>query len=85
MTFTILELWNYFGCLHTCLAMNTSQAFPSFEVVTLPIGNGWRVRISDGRHLQFVSGFDAKSHAEEWVRNSSPTWLDKLKTITERL
>ena len=65
--------------------MNTSPASPSFEIVTLPIGNGWRVRISDGRHLQFVSGFDAKSNAEEWVRNSSSAWLDKLKTITERL
>ena len=65
--------------------MNTSPASPSFEIVTLPIGNGWRVRISDGRHLQFVSGFDAKSHAEEWVRSSSPAWLDKLKTITDRL
>ena len=65
--------------------MNASPTSSTIEIVTLPIGNGWRVRISDGRHLQFVSGFDAKSHAEEWVRNSSPTWLDKLKTITERL
>jgi hypothetical protein len=65
--------------------MNTSSASSSFEIVTLPIGNGWRVRISDGRHLQFVSGFDAKSHADEWVRNSSSTWLTKLKRIAERL
>lgn len=65
--------------------MNTRPASSTFEVVTLPIGNGWRVRITDGRHLQFVSGFDAKNNAEEWVRNSSSGWLDKFKAITERL
>lgn len=65
--------------------MNTSPATHAFEIVTIPIGNGWRVRISDGRQLQFVSGFDARSKAEEWVRSSSPAWLDKLKTIAERL
>lgn len=65
--------------------MNTNPETPAFEIVTMPIGNGWRVRISDGQHMQFVSGFDAKSSAEEWVRNSSPAWLDNLKTITERL
>ena len=51
----------------------------------MPAGNGWRVRISDGQHLQFVSGFDAKSQAEEWVRSSSSAWLDRLKTTAERL
>jgi len=70
--------------------MNTRPAAPTFAVVTMPIGNGWRVRISDGRRLQFVSGFDAKnfdakSNAEEWVRCSAHGWLDKLKTISERL
>lgn len=65
--------------------MNTRPASSTLEIVTLPIGNGWRVRITDGRHLQFVSGFDAKSNAEEWVSSSSSPWLDKLKTITERL
>jgi hypothetical protein len=80
-----MALWNYFRNFAYCRAMNTSPAVPTFEVVTMPIGNGWRVRISDGRHLQFVSGFDAKSHAEEWVRCSAHAWLDKLKTISERL
>lgn len=65
--------------------MNMSPASPTFEIVTLPIGNGWRVRITDGRHLQFVSGFDAKSKAEEWVRSSSTIWLDSLKHAIERL
>ncbi len=51
----------------------------------MPIGNGWRVRISDGQHMQFVSGFEAKSKAEEWVRNSSHAWIDSLKTLAERL
>jgi hypothetical protein len=65
--------------------MNTSTVSPTLEIATMPIGNGWRVRISDGRRLQFVSGFEAKSAAEEWVRNSSHAWLAKLKTIVERL
>ena len=65
--------------------MNPDSETPAFEIVTLPIGNGWRVRISDERRMQFVSGFDAKSSAEEWVRSSSPAWLDTLKNATERL
>jgi hypothetical protein len=65
--------------------MNTNPATADFEIVTLPIGKGWRVRISDGRHLQFIGGFDAKDRADEWVRTSSSNWLDKLKTLTDRL
>jgi hypothetical protein len=64
--------------------MNTSPA-PTFEIVTMPIGNGWRVRITDGQRMQFVGGFEAKAKAEEWVRNSSRSWLDALKTASERL
>jgi len=65
--------------------MNANPATPSFEIVTMPIGNGWRVRISDGSRMQFVSGFEAKAMAEEWVRSSSHAWLDTLKTASERL
>lgn len=65
--------------------MNANQATGGFEVVTLPIGNGWRVRISDGRHLQFVGGFEDKDHADDWVRRSSSAWLAKLKTIARSL
>lgn len=64
--------------------MNTSPA-PSFEIVTMPTGNGWRVRISDGQHMQFVSGFEARAKAEEWVRSSSQAWLDALRKAAERL
>ena len=42
-----------------------NPATPPFEIVTMPIGKGWRVRISDGQRMQFVSGFDAKAKAEE--------------------
>jgi hypothetical protein len=52
--------------------MNTNPAPATLEVVTMPSGNGWRMRIADGQRLQFVSGFDAKSAAEEWVRSSRP-------------
>lgn len=70
--------------------MNASPVTTEFEIVTLPLGKGWRVRISDGRHLQFIGGFDANDRAEEWVHTSSSTWLDKfrldkLKTLTDRL
>lgn len=65
--------------------MNTNPAASAFEIVTLPIGNGWRVRIADGRRLQFVGGFDDKRAAEDWARRSSSTWLAKLKTIADRL
>ena len=65
--------------------MNANPAPATPEIITLPIGDGWRVRISDGQRLQFVSGFDAKSSAEEWVRTSSHAWLDTLKNATERL
>ncbi len=65
--------------------MNTSPASPSFEIVTMPAGTGWRVRISDGQRMQFVSGFDARVTAEEWVRSSSHAWLDTLKNAAERL
>lgn len=65
--------------------MNTNQPAPAVEIVTMPIGNGWRVRISDGRRMQFVGGFDAKAKAEEWARNSAHAWLDTLKTLSERL
>jgi len=65
--------------------MSTNQIPPALEIVTLPIGNGWRVRISDGQRMQFVGGFDARAKAEDWVRNSSRDWLDKLKTLPERL
>ena len=51
----------------------------------MPIHNGSRVGISDGKQLQFVSGFDAKRDADEWIRNSSQTWLAKLNTAFERL
>jgi hypothetical protein len=71
-------------CIHA-RAMNTRPASASFEIVTLPIGNGWRVRIADGEHLQFVIGFDASGNAEERGRASSRTWLDRLKTLAERL
>jgi len=65
--------------------MNANQATSGFEVVTLPIGIGWRVRISDGRHLQFVGGFARKNDAEDWVRRSSSAWLAKLKKIADSL
>lgn len=65
--------------------MNANRSSTNLEVVTMPIGNGWRVRISDGQRLQFVGGFDAKAAADEWVRRSSAGWLAKLKDITERL
>jgi hypothetical protein len=65
--------------------MNTNPPPATLEVVTMPSGNGWRVRIADGQRLQFVSGFAAKSAAEEWVRSSSRAWLAKLPTIVERL
>ena len=65
--------------------MNTSSVPATLEIVAMPIGNGWRVRISDGQRLQFVSGFDAKSAAEEWVNSSSRAWLAKLATVVERL
>ena len=71
--------------LHKCSRMNTNKTSPALEIVTLPIGNGWRVRISDGQRMQFVAGFEAQSKAEEWARNSARTWLDKLKTLPERL
>jgi hypothetical protein len=58
---------------------------PAVELVTMPMHNGWRVRISDGTHLQFVSGFAAKHDADEWIRRSSQSWLAKLNTIAERL
>jgi hypothetical protein len=65
--------------------MNTNPATPAVKIVTMPIGNDWPVRISDGRRLQFVSVFEAKSSAEAWVRNSSHAWLNKLRTIAEHL
>ncbi|MBI3704783.1 MAG: hypothetical protein HY244_13295 [Rhizobiales bacterium] len=65
--------------------MNTNSAAPSFEIVAMPIGSGWRVRISDGQSMHFVSGFDAKSQAEEWVRSSSTAWLKTIKNAPERL
>ena len=65
--------------------MSTNPAPATLEIATMPIGNGWRVRISDGQRLHFVSGFDAKSAAEEWVNNSSRAWLAKLGTLVERL
>jgi len=67
------------------LLMNTNQTAPAFEIVTMPIGNGWRVRISDGQRMQFVGGFEAQAKAEEWVRKSSRAWLDTLKSLPERL
>lgn len=65
--------------------MNTNPATPTVEIVTMPIDNGWRVRIADGRRLQFVSGFEAKSDAEQWARHSAHAWLTKLRTIVEHL
>ena len=50
--------------------MNTSPTSPSFEIVTMPIGNGWRMRMCDGQRLQFVGGFEAR---------------DALQTAAERL
>jgi hypothetical protein len=65
--------------------MNNAAATTTLEVTTLPMRNGWRVRITDGKHLQFVSGFEAKRDAEEWVRRSSQSWLAKLSTVADRL
>ncbi|MDP2410314.1 MAG: hypothetical protein Q8M26_08510 [Pseudolabrys sp.] len=65
--------------------MNTNPAALTLEIVFLPIGNGWRVRISDGNHLQFISGFETQSDAEQWVRTSARAWLAKLETVAERL
>jgi len=65
--------------------MNPHPATPTVEIVTMPIGNGWRVRIADGRRLQFVSGFEAKSDAEQWAHTSAHAWLTKLRTIVEHL
>ena len=74
-----------FAKLHTCLAMHANPATGGFEILVLPIGNGWRVRISDGQHLHFVGGFDAEDKANEWVRNASSAWLAKRKKATEHL
>ena len=69
--------------------MNTHPATPNVEVVTMPIGNGWRLRIADGCRLQFVSGFEAKSEAksdaEQWAHTAAHAWLTKLRTIVEHL
>jgi len=65
--------------------MNTNPATPTVEIVTMPIGNGWSVRIAGGRRLQFVSGFEAKSDAEQWAHTSAHAWLTKLRTIVEHL
>lgn len=67
------------------LLMNANQAAPMLEVVTMPIGNCWRVRISDGQRMQFIGGFEAQAKAEEWIRTSSGAWLDTLKHLPERL
>jgi hypothetical protein len=65
--------------------MNTSAPRPTIEIVPLPIGGGWRVRIDDGRHLQFVSGFAARSDAEEWISSAAQAWLATLSQINGRL
>lgn len=67
------------------MAMNENRSSASFEVVTLPIGNGWRVRIADGERLQFIGGFDAKTAADDWVRRFAAGWLTKLKDFGGRL
>ena len=59
--------------------MSANPAPANLEVVTLPIGNGWRVRISDGQRLQFVGSVDTKASAADRVRHSSPAWLTRLK------
>ncbi len=79
------DLWKLFKNLAYISTMNTSPASPRFEIVTMPTGAGWRVCISDGQRMQFVSGFDARTTAEEWVRRSSHAWLDTLKNAAERL
>ncbi len=65
--------------------MSAGPTSPSFEIVAVPVGNGWRVRISDGVRMQFVSGFDGKAAAEEWITSSAPAWLAALQTAAERL
>ena len=65
--------------------MNTGTVGKIFEITTTPIGDGWRVRIADGRRLQFVGGFEAKSDAEQWAHKSAHAWLIKLRTIVEHL
>jgi hypothetical protein len=65
--------------------MITNPASATLDIVTLPIGDGWRVRIFDGHRLQFVGGFEAKSAAEEWVRHSARAWLANSREFAERL
>lgn len=69
----------------TFFSMKAQLEKSGVEVTTMPIGNGWRVRIFDGRHLQFVSGFNTKRDAEDWIRKSSQLWLSNLDTLVDRL
>jgi hypothetical protein len=64
--------------------MKTSASLP-IEIVPSPAGGGWRVRIDDGRRLHFVSGFAARSDAEEWIRTAAQGWLATLRQISGRL
>lgn len=78
-------MWKFFCEFAYLRVMNTNPATPIVEIITLPIGDGWRVRISDGQRLHFVSGFAAKSAAEEWARHSARAWLANLRAFAERL
>ena len=59
--------------------------FSEFKVEAVPAGNCWRVCISDGKRMLFVSGFETKQSADEWIRSSAVSWIAKLETPSEHL
>jgi hypothetical protein len=64
--------------------MNAKPAPSNFGIVTLPIGNGRRVRIADGRRLQVLGGYGANSRTGDRPRPSPSGWLARLKKIAVR-
>ena len=66
-------------------AMSSDRPSITPELVAVPSGDGWRVRILSEGRLQFIEGFDTKSSAEEWIRAAASDWIAKVAAFKERL
>lgn len=66
-------------------SVSKATANKAIEIIPIPIGDFWRVRIQDGERLQFVSGFAKRSEAEEWIKRGAARWLAGLQHSATRL
>lgn len=55
-----------------------------FEPAQMKSGLGWRVLVRcPGNRIQYISGFQDKSDALNWIEQEGPTWFAKMEAALD--